>query len=178
MLAKGALAELALLLVATSLILLLVVRPPGPLGPGIDSRARARCRQGRAQSLVDDEQIDHAGSVIKRMREFLRRGEPHVSTLVKVVLAEAAALMEPMVRSRKVLLQLDVPAGLPPVHGDRVQIGQVVTNLIKNSIDAIPEEAEGCIDVKVQVTDAGKWVGIAVKDSGPGISVAQADSLF
>jgi C4-dicarboxylate-specific signal transduction histidine kinase len=33
------------------------------------------------------------------------------------------------------------------VHGDRIQVGQVLINLIKNSIDAIPEEAEGRIDV-------------------------------
>jgi two-component system, LuxR family, sensor kinase FixL len=52
------------------------------------------------------EQIDHAGAVVKRMREFLRRGEPHTSTLdIKVV------LVEPMVKLRKVLLQLDVPSG-------------------------------------------------------------------
>ena len=125
------------------------------------------------------EQIDHAGEVIKRMREFLRRGEPHISTLdIKVVLAEAAALMEPMVKSRNVLLRIDVPARLPPAHGDRVQIGQVVINLIKNSIDAIPEEAEGRIDVSARATDAGKWIEIAVKDNGPGIAADQVDMLF
>lgn len=125
------------------------------------------------------EQIDHAGAVIKRMREFLRRGEPHVSTLdIKVVLAEATALMEPMVKLRKVLLQLDVPAGLPAVHGDRVQIGQVVINLIKNSIDAIPEEAEGRIDVSVRAMDAGKWIEVIVKDNGPGIAAEQVEALF
>lgn len=125
------------------------------------------------------EQIDHAGEVIKRMREFLRRGEPHVSTLdVKVVLAEAAALMDPLVKSRKVQLLLNVPAGLPTLHGDRVQIGQVVINLIKNSIDAIPEEAEGRVEVTARVSEAGKSIEIAVKDNGPGIPTEQADNVF
>lgn len=125
------------------------------------------------------EQIDHAGSVVKRMREFLRRGEPHFSTLeMKVVLAEAAALMDPMVKLRNVQLRLDVPAGLPPVHGDRVQIAQVVINLIKNSMDAIPEDVEGRIAVSVRVTDAGKWVEVAIKDNGPGIAGDQIDALF
>jgi len=126
------------------------------------------------------EQIDHAGEVIRRMREFLRRGEPHISTLdMKIVLAEAVALMEPMLRSRKVLLKLDVPAGLPSVHSDRVQIGQVVINLIKNSIDAMPEETtQGRVEVSARVTEAGRWIEIAVKDNGPGIKAEQADALF
>ncbi|MDX2203029.1 MAG: ATP-binding protein [Hyphomicrobiaceae bacterium] len=125
------------------------------------------------------EQIDHAGEVVKRMREFLRRGEPHISTLdIKTVLAEAVALMEPMVRSRKVQLRLLVPAGLPAVHGDRVQIGQVAINLIKNSIDAIPEDAAGRIDVSARATEDGKWVEVAVRDNGPGIAAAEVDALF
>jgi signal transduction histidine kinase len=125
------------------------------------------------------EQIDHAGEVIKRMREFLRRGEPHISTLdMKVVLGEAAALLEPMVKSRNVRLRLDVPVGLPPVHGDRVQIRQVAINLIKNSIDAIPEEAEGRIDVSVRALDAGRWIEVGVQDNGPGIAAEQSDALF
>ncbi len=126
------------------------------------------------------EQIDHAGEVIKRMREFLRRGEPHISTLdMKIVLAEAVALMEPMLRSRRVMLKLDVPAGLPSVHSDRVQIGQVVINLIKNSIDAMSEETtQGRVEVSARVTEAGRWIEIAVKDNGPGIKAEQADALF
>lgn len=125
------------------------------------------------------EQVDHAASVIKRMREFLRRGEPHISTLdVKVELAEAAALMEPMVKSRKIILKIDVPSGLPAVHADRVQLGQVVINLVKNSIDAIPVEAEGRVDVSARTTEGGKWVEIAVRDNGPGIASDQIEAVF
>ena len=125
------------------------------------------------------EQIDHAGEVNKRMLEFLRRGEPHVSTLdMKVVLAEAAALMEPLVKLRKVHLHFEVPADLPTVHGDRVQIGQVVINLIKNSIDAMPDETLGRVEVWARVTEAGKSIEISVKDNGPGIPAEQVDTLF
>jgi two-component system, LuxR family, sensor kinase FixL len=140
--------------------------------PGADTGRMQR----NLSSMID--QIDHAAAVVKRMREFLRRGEPHVSTLdMKVVLSEAAALMEPVIKPRKVRLRLDLPEILPAVYGDRVQIGQVVINLIKNSLDAIPLEVDGQIDVLVQSNKDG-WVEVAVRDNGPGIQAEQAPRLF
>jgi two-component system sensor kinase FixL len=125
------------------------------------------------------EQVDHASEVIKRMREFLRRGVPHISTLdIEAELTEAAALIEPLVKSRKILLNIAVAPGLPAVHADRVQFGQVVINLIKNSIDAIPVDAKGRVDVSARLTDAGKWIEIAVRDNGPGIEPDQVDTVF
>lgn len=125
------------------------------------------------------EQIDHAGAVVKRMREFLRRGEPHMSTLdIAAVLAEALALMEPTLKARDVVVQVDAPSGLPYVHGDRVQIGQVVINLIKNSLDAIPEAAAGRISVSARAVEGGEWIDIAVKDNGPGIASDMTEGLF
>jgi len=125
------------------------------------------------------EQIDHAGAVVKRMRNFLRRGEPHFSTLdIRIVLAEAAALVEPMVNARRIDFQLDIQGELPAVHGDQVQIGQVVINLVKNSIDAIAEDAEGSVHVRARSADAGAWVEIAVRDNGSGIPPNQVDTIF
>ncbi len=125
------------------------------------------------------EQIDHAGAVVSRMREFLRRGEPHVSTLdIGRVLAEAIKLAEPLLRSRQVRLQLDVPDTLPVVHGDRVQIGQVILNLVKNSVDAIPEGAEGVIRVTARDVPNDKSIEVAVVDNGQGVPADQAEALF
>ncbi len=125
------------------------------------------------------EQIDHAGAVVRRMQNFLRRGEPHFSTLeIAVVLAEAAALIEPMVKARGIHFQLDVPRDLPAVHGDQVQIGQVVINLIKNSIDAVDQDVDGRVMVSARSADAGAWIEIAVRDNGAGIPSEQVDTIF
>jgi signal transduction histidine kinase len=125
------------------------------------------------------EQIDHAGAVVSRMREFLRRGEPHVSTLeIGRVLGEAITLAEPLLRSRQVRLQLDVPDTLPVVHGDRVQIGQVILNLVKNSVDAIAEGADGVIRVTARDVPNEKSIEVAVVDNGQGVPADQVEALF
>jgi PAS domain S-box-containing protein len=79
----------------------------------------------------DDER---ASEVIDRMRTLLRREEVAMTSLdVGAVLADVGTLLHPDAVARHVALHLDVPAGLP-VHGDRVQIQQVLLNLILNGI--------------------------------------------
>lgn len=125
------------------------------------------------------EQIDHAGAVVSRMRDFLRRGEPHTSTLeIRQVLAEAVALAQPLVRSKQVQLHLDVSDALPTVHGDRVQIGQVLLNLVKNSVDAIAEGADGAVHIRARAIESERFVEVTVTDNGPGIPAEQIDALF
>jgi signal transduction histidine kinase len=122
-------------------------------------------------------QIDHAAGVIRRMREFLRRGAPHVSTIdVRGMIEDALALAHAEATSRGVRLTLDAPEDLPPVYGDRVQLQQVVLNLIRNAIEALSDRHEGTIRITARAHDAG--VEISVADNGPGIDEALAARLF
>ena len=126
-------------------------------------------------------QIDHASEVVKRMREFVRRGEPHVSTLdIQQVLGEALSLVEPLVRSRRIRIEVEAAAGLPPIFGDRVQVQQVVINLVKNAFDSICESAisEGRIVVSARAGEDGHSVEIAVRDNGPGVAAGPFAALF
>lgn len=125
------------------------------------------------------EQIDHAAAVVTRMREFLRRGAPRMSSLdMRFVIKEAVALLEPLLRSRQVQLHLDIPAQLPVSYGDRIQIGQVIINLIKNSIDAFPPNAQGEIGVSARTIEDGRAIEIGVRDNGPGIPSELVATLF
>jgi two-component system, LuxR family, sensor kinase FixL len=121
-------------------------------------------------------QIDHAGGVVRRMREFMRRGQPHVSTLdLAVTLEEALALARPQASAQHTRIDLDVAASLPVLHGDRIQLEQVVLNLIRNGLEAIAEarRAEGRIQVRARRSDAGS-VEISVMDDGCGVLPGRA----
>ena len=126
-------------------------------------------------------QIDHAASVVKRMREFLRRGEPHISTLnVRTLIDEAMILVGTEAAGVPVRIDVDVATDLPPVHADRVQLQQVVLNLVQNSIDAVGASgnSEGRIRVAAALRDDPPRVEIAVSDNGAGIAPALAERLF
>ena len=83
-------------------------------------------------------QIDHASGVVRRMRDFLRRGGPHVSTFdIRTMLDDTMALARPDATARGIDLLLSAGTGLPTAHGDRIQLQQVVLNLMRNATDAI-----------------------------------------
>jgi two-component system, LuxR family, sensor kinase FixL len=147
---------------------------------GSDSGDIDRARSNLA-SLVT--QIDHAADVIRRMREFLRRGQPHVSTLdIATVLEDALILARPEAAAHDTRIDLQLDPALPAVFGDRIQLQQVVLNLVRNGIDAIAEaglprgEQVGRVAVRARLGDGGRTVEVSVADNGTGI--ASDRSLF
>lgn len=140
-----------------------------------------------SQARVDDNlttmiaQIDHAASVVKRMREFLRRGEPHISTIdIRALIDDALMLVGTEGSDVPVRIEVEASPDLPPAHADRVQIQQVVLNLIQNSIDAIRAagRGDGHIRVAAKLAEDPRRIEIAVADNGAGISPALAERLF
>jgi two-component system sensor kinase FixL len=143
--------------------------------PDVDTPRIAR----NLSSMIS--QIDHASEVVKQMREFVRRGAPRVSQLdMREVLTDAVALADPLVKSNGIRIAIDAPHDLPSVLGDRVQIQQVVINLVKNAFDAISESETraGRIAVTARRSSDERAVEVAVIDDGPGIADAQREALF
>jgi signal transduction histidine kinase len=126
-------------------------------------------------------QIDHASGVVRRMREFLRRGRPHSSTIPpRAMLEEALTLARADAASHRVVLTLDIADDVPNVYGDRVQLQQVVLNLVRNAVEAVAESgrADGAVRLKAWGDKAQRVVVISVADNGPGIDAAVAEKLF
>ncbi len=123
---------------------------------------------------------NRASEVIQRIRALAKRSEPQMVSLdINDVIREATLLVQREVLSHGVSLRTELASALPPVLGDRVQLQQVVINLLMNGVEAMasitdrPRE----IVIRSQQPEAGQ-VLVAVLDSGIGIDSETAERLF
>ena len=124
------------------------------------------------------DQALRAGDVIHRLRDFIGRGETErrVESLSKLVEeASALALVGVKQLGVRVTMQFDPAADL--VVADRVQIQQVVINLMRNAIDAMRGLSPAELRVRSNVRD-GEFAVISVSDTGSGIAEEVRERLF
>ncbi len=121
-----------------------------------------------------------AGQVIKRLRELLRKQEPPRALLeVNTLVREVAELLASDALLRGVALRLDLDPGRMTVRGDRVQLQQVLLNVLINAMDALAEAGTSDPAVRVRTEGAGQArVRISVRDTGPGLRSANPDAIF
>jgi PAS domain S-box-containing protein len=87
---------------------------------------------------------NRASDVIGRIRALLKNDKPEYIALdINDVIREVLAITQTALQSRLVSVRSDLPAGLPPVLGDRVQLQQVIMNLIMNGADAMRSVTNG-----------------------------------
>ena len=128
----------------------------------------------------DDER---AGQVIDRMRGLLKRQALETGRLdVGALVGDVAALVRIDAATRQVKLDVDVPADLPHVRGDRVQIQQVLLNLILNGMDAVHgtgiEDRRVDVTARLDVARSAQLIEIAVGDAGHGIPADTLARIF
>jgi two-component system sensor kinase FixL len=136
-----------------------------------DRRAIDAIEKAADQSL-------RAGEIIRRLRDFLARGEGErsVESLPKLV-QEACALAMVGAREASVRLQYRFDPRLDLVLVDRVQIQQVTLNLVRNAIDAMQDQPRRDLVVSTEPADDDMAV-VSVIDTGPGLDEAAAARLF
>ncbi len=128
--------------------------------------------------IVSDDK--RAADVIRRLRLLLKKGDlEYVSLDLNEVVTEVARLVMSDAAIRNVAMRLETATGLPRVRGDRVQLQQVVLNLVLNGLDAMREPGthEGSLVIRT-LSDGAGLVGVAVQDTGPGIAAKDADHIF
>lgn len=123
------------------------------------------------------EQALRAGAIIRRLRDFVARGETekHIESLKRMV-EEAAALALVGVRELGVDVRFDYAAEVDRVLADRVQVQQVLVNLVRNAVDAM-EDAERR-ELTISVGQLEDQALVTVSDTGPGIAPQIAENLF
>ncbi len=121
-----------------------------------------------------------AGDVISRMRALFKKAYAAKERLnINEVIEEVAMLTQSEVRRNKLALRLELAADLPFVIGDRVQLQQVVVNLILNAIEAMSAVEDRERDLVIRTRqDNGDEVRIAVQDSGVGFDPQSAERMF
>jgi PAS domain S-box-containing protein len=130
-----------------------------------------------AERIIQDG--TRAGAVIGRIRSLFKKGIPAKDELdMNEVIQELTIFLRDEALSNRIVLRTELDAELPRVTGDRVQLQQVVLNLIVNAIDALRGKTDGPREITIRSAREGKGVVIAVEDSGPGFSEETAEKIF
>ncbi len=125
------------------------------------------------------DQALRAGQVIRHLREFVARGESerHIESLPKLIEeASALALVGAKEKGVRVVFRLDPQAQL--VLADRIQIQQVLLNLIRNAIEAMQDSGRRELVIRTDAAQDDGLVEISVQDTGTGIAPEIAAQLF
>ncbi|MDT5096244.1 MAG: hypothetical protein QOH60_5607, partial [Mycobacterium sp.] len=135
-----------------------------------------------ARSAVDwiIKESHRAGEVIRRVRALANKTDLEKVPLdINDAVKEAIALMQREMDSHQVLLRTDLAPGLPMILGDRVQLQQVIINLVMNGIEAMQSVSDRPRELVLRSQqDETHRVLVTVADSGVGISTENADRLF
>jgi two-component system sensor kinase FixL len=128
--------------------------------------------------IVD--QAERAGNVLDRLREFVRGGEhQRASTEVKSLIDSAVSLIRAEAVQREVEIEARFEIDLPAVLADRIQIEQVLLNLIRNAMDAIDAASIARRHIVVEARRKSSYtLEISVTDSGPGVADEVVDTIF
>jgi signal transduction histidine kinase len=130
------------------------------------------------QDIAKDDR--RATQVIHRLRGLLRKGALEPSSLdINEIIGEVARLVSADAVGRNVSVRLELAPELPPIWGDRVQLQQVVLNLLLNGLDAMQDAGGGDRSLVLRTVRTGAdGVQVAVRDSGTGIDEADLDQIF
>jgi C4-dicarboxylate-specific signal transduction histidine kinase len=123
---------------------------------------------------------NRASEVINRIRALIKKVPSRNDQLdINDPILEVIALTRSELLRNAVSLQTQLAEALPRIQGDRIQLQQVILNLIINAVEAMSGVSEGARELLIRTEkDASDGVLVAVQDSGPGLSPDSFDRLF
>src|SRR5712672_3501530 len=122
---------------------------------------------------------NRASEVIGRIRALIKKAPPRKDAVsINDTILEVVALTRTEAANNGVLVRTQLAEGLPPVQGDRVQLQQVILNLILNAIEAMSGVGEGARQLFISTGNESEGVLVEVQDTGPGLTPATLDLLF
>jgi len=122
---------------------------------------------------------NRASDVIRRIRAIAKKADPQKVLLdINDVIQEGVSLVRREILSRGVSLRTEFAPALPPVIGDRVQLQQVLINLMMNGVEAMAAITDRAREILVRSQQHDEQVLVAVRDSGVGINPENIERLF
>jgi PAS domain S-box-containing protein len=121
-----------------------------------------------------------AGDVISRMRALLKKTPLREEKVeINAAIIEVALLTRGEVAQNGITLQTNLAEDLPPIRGDRIQLQQVILNLVVNAVEALSSTSEGVRQLTIS-TDQAKpgELHVVVRDTGPGLDSSNLERVF
>ena len=143
----------------------------------IDAQNLEEARRSASRAMAEGHR---ASDIIGRIRALAKKAPPHKDWLdVNETIQEAIALARSEIQRNGVALETQLSEHVPVVLADRIQLQQVLLNLLMNAIEAMHGVSEGPRELLVRSgTDESQHVVISVQDSGPGVDPQSLEHLF
>jgi signal transduction histidine kinase len=143
---------------------------------GTDPPEMARARKA-AERIVKDGY--RASAVLNGIRTLLKTAAPAMSQLdLNGVIRDILEFMRNELSRHDVVLQIELCTRLRPISGNRIQLQQVLINLIKNAIESMNESAARPLLVRVSTAIQGQLAVVAVEDFGSGFDAVAEKRMF
>jgi two-component system sensor kinase FixL len=130
------------------------------------------------EDLVKDNH--RASEVLRKIRALVKKGELEAAALsLASVVGDVALLVHSDAIVRGIRVSLNIDPQLPSVYGDKVQLQQVMLNLLLNAFEALESRSAQDRVVMIEATlDSAETIRVAVRDRGPGLASDKLDKLF
>jgi PAS domain S-box-containing protein len=135
--------------------------------------------EARQAMMSAMQEVNRASSVVKRIRTLLKKADPELQPLdMNEVIREVLGLAHNELMTAGIAVHTEVTTDVPTVLGDRVQLQQVILNLIINAIDAMNTITERPRTLLIKTAKHAEGALIRVQDSGRGFDPEQAERIF
>jgi signal transduction histidine kinase len=136
----------------------------------------AKARQALDAAVKDGNRaIDVIGGLRALMKNAPRRKDAFD---VNEAVLEVICLTHGEVARNNISVQTQIAEALPPIHGDRIQLQQVLLNLIINAVEAMGSISQGPRELFISTGKDAEGIRVTVRDSGPGLSPESVERLF
>ena len=141
------------------------------------NRGRPDVAEARQAAVEMVREAKRAADIIERVRSLFRKGPSHQESIdANEVIREMVVMLHKEANRYLVEMRTELCENLPNVLADRVQLQQVLMNLMKNGIEAM-RDAGGELSIKSQLAEDGQLL-ISVSDTGVGLPTGKADEIF
>jgi two-component system, LuxR family, sensor kinase FixL len=160
-----------------------------PLGAILNHAGAAQCflatnpaKMKEVQESLGDitNAAQHAAEVIRRLRALVRKEQPDFAPVdLGSVIHDVVLLVHGDAALHKIRVSVEADSGLPPVQGDKIQLQQVVLNLLMNAFDAMRDcpATERNVVVRAEM-EGTRIIKVSARDRGTGLSAGNLDRIF